>query len=182
VWEAKDLDALGPLIQAFHFPRERALAIFSGWKGIIFYAFEYESARERREDFARWLRHDAVPKEIMSRDMREWLEMSRRGVVARLRAHWVEIDGVLQTFDGVYGDFVGSLNPGGFVDFLMNAADIYWRLGDSLSKISHAINCWDVATKNYAGRRLPAERLEMVLALLQAVLAPALPRSAVEAA
>ncbi|MGH7090753.1 MAG: hypothetical protein ACREFQ_17795, partial [Stellaceae bacterium] len=55
IWEAKDLDALAPLIEACHFPMKDALSIFAAWKGINFYAFSYEHLKARAEALQTWL-------------------------------------------------------------------------------------------------------------------------------
>ncbi|HVA15180.1 MAG TPA: hypothetical protein VNF99_18170 [Stellaceae bacterium] len=182
VWEAKDLAALEPLVVAFRFPKDEALAIFGAWKGINFYAYEYQRTRKKREDIAHWLKDDAMPKNLVPRDVLLALEPIRRATVERLRAHWIEIDGVLKEYDRLYGDFVASAIPGGFINFLRGAKAVYWRLGDALSKIDHAINCWDIWTKNASGRRLPYDQLEAMLELLKTILVPASVARNVEAA
>jgi hypothetical protein len=113
-----------------------------------------------------------VPRQVVPRDIAELPEASRRETIQRLRNHWVEIDALFKKSDRVYNDFVASANPGGFIQFLRGAKDIYWQLGDSLSKINHAINCWDISTKTFSRRRLPGDRLEGVLDLLKAILVP----------
>jgi hypothetical protein len=173
MWEAKDITALEPLILAFRFPKEEALAIFGAWKGINFYSFEYHRARKKREAFAHWLKEDAMAKNLMAREIFQLLEPIRRATIERLRGHWVEADNTLKQYDKLYGEFVASANPGGFISFLRGAKAIYWELGDSLSKIDHAINCWDIWTKAAPGRRLPFEQLEAMLELLKKILIPA---------
>lgn len=53
---------------------------------------------------------------------------------------------------------------------MRGAKATYWQLGDSLSKIDHAINCWDIWTKGASGRRLAYEQLEAMLELLKKIL------------
>nr|AYC80723.1 hypothetical protein [uncultured bacterium] len=149
---------------------------------MIFYSFEYSEAREKREGFAVWLREKATAREAVPREVREMMDMSRKTVIARLRTHWLDIETSLQRFDAVYSDFVTSMNPGGFVTFLVNAAEVYWRLGDSLSKISHAVNCWEVGIQNFPDKRLPMDRLDRLLGLTQAILVPSMARSSAQAA
>ncbi|HEV8014893.1 MAG TPA: hypothetical protein VGP48_05150 [Stellaceae bacterium] len=173
MWEAKDLSALEPLILAFRFPKDEALAIFGAWKGINFYSFEYHHGRKKREAFAHWLKEDAMPKNLVPREIIQVLEPIRRATVERLRGHWVDVDNILKQYEKLYGDFVASSNPGGFINFLRNAKATYWQLGDSLSKIDHAINCWDIWTKAAPGRRLPFEQLETLLELAKKILTPA---------
>jgi hypothetical protein len=172
MWEAKDLAALEPLILAFRFPKDEALAIFGAWKGINFYSFEYHRARKRRESFAHWLKEEAMPKGLVAREVQQLLEPIRRTTIERLRGHWIEIDDILKQYDKLYSEFVASANPGGFIGFLRGAKKIYWQLGDSLSKIDHAINCWDIWTKAAPSRRLPFEQLEAMLELLKKILVP----------
>jgi hypothetical protein len=172
MWEAKDLAALEPLVVAFRFPKDEALAIFGAWKGINFYSFQYHRGRKKREVLAHWLKEDAMPKNLVPREVLQILEPIRRATVERLRGHWVEVDNTLKQYDKLYGEFVVSANPGGFISFLRGSKTIYWQLGDSLSKIDHAINCWDIWTKGAAGRRLAYEQLEALLELLKKVLEP----------
>lgn len=173
MWEAKDITALEPLILAFRFPKEEALAIFGAWKGINFYSFEYHRGRKKREAFAQWLKEDAMPKNLVPREVFQVLEPIRRETIERLRGHWVDVDNTLKQYDKLYGEFVASANPGGFISFLRGAKAIYWQLGDSLSKIDHAINCWNIWTKAAPSRRLPFEQLEAMLDLLKKILIPA---------
>jgi hypothetical protein len=172
MWEAKDLAALDPLVLAFRFPKDEALAIFGAWKGINFYSFQYHQGRQRREALAQWLKEHAMPKNLVPRDVLQVLEPIRRATIERLRGHWVDADNTLKQYDKLYGEFVASSNPDGFITFLRGAKAIYWQLGDSLSKIDHAINCWNIWTKGAPGRRLPFEQLEAMLELLKKVLEP----------
>jgi hypothetical protein len=170
IWEAKDYAALEPLVLAFRFPADEALAIFNAWKGINFYAFEYHQGRKRREALAQWLRDDALPKNLVPRQVMQIAEPIRRETVERLRTHWVEVDTTLKQYEKLYGEFVESANPGPFIGFLRGAKSIYWQLGDSLSKIDHAINCWDIWTGSKPGRHLPHDQLEAILELLKKIL------------
>ncbi len=170
VWEAKDLEALDPLIQAFRLPRHEALDVFSAWKGIIYYAFEQDRMREGRENFALWLKDMARPRQAVTRTVGAAIEETRRETIQRLRSHWVEVAGVLQTYEQLYADFVASANPGGFINFLRGATDTYWLLGDSLSKINLAVNCWQLTTQSAANRRLSVDQLDNLLTWLKSIL------------
>jgi hypothetical protein len=43
-------------------------------------------------------------------------------------------------------------------------------MGDSLSKINHAIHCWDSLTSGFIERRLPADKLAYLFEIMQLVL------------
>jgi hypothetical protein len=173
IWEAKDKDALDPLIRAFRFPDEEALTIFASWKGINFYTFEYLRGKQRREQFGVWLRDSAKPRNFVSRGDQEHLNQLRRIAIERLRAPWNAVEAVTRQYESLYANFLRV--PEGvseFLDFLNKAKEIYWRMGDSLSKINHAIYCWDTVSSGFSERKLPAEKLAELLEILQQVLTP----------
>lgn len=170
IWEAKDTVALDNLIKAFRIPEDEAPTIFAAWKGIIFYCYEYSRTKEMREAFARWLKEGAQERELVSKAVHDYIDQTRRSVIERLRDHWKDVEGYNKEYDTVYAKFVESSDPGNFITFLRGAKSVYWRMGNSLSKMSHAVNCWDIQTSNFPGRRLPSEHLEPLLVLLKAVL------------
>jgi hypothetical protein len=174
VWEAKDKDALAPLIRAFRFPDEDALAIFSSWKGINFYTFEYLRTKQRREQFGLWLRDHAKPRNFVSKGDQDHLNQLRRLTVERLRAPWNAVDSITRQYEALYANFLRvPEGVGQFIDFLRKAKEVYWRMGDSLSKINHAIHCWENVSSGFTERKLPAEKLAELLDILAQVLNPA---------
>jgi hypothetical protein len=170
IWEAKDTVALDSLIKAFRIPEGDAPAIFASWKGIIFYCYEYARTRENRENFARWLKDGAQERELVPKAQHDLIDQARRTVVERLREHWKDVESSARQYDSVYAQFTESSDPGNFIAFLRGAKSIYWRMGDSLSKMSHAVNCWDIISSSFPGRRLPSEHLEPLLQILKAIL------------
>jgi hypothetical protein len=171
LWEAKDKDALAPLIEAFRFPDEEALSIFGSWNGITYYTFEYARVKERREGFARWLRDDALPRNYVADRHLDHIDGLLKQTVQRLRYHWSTVDKISREYETHYERFVSDRDGvGDFLAFLRRSREIYWRMGDSLSKINHAIHCWDLNTVGFPGRRLPSDRLGQILGILKTVL------------
>ncbi len=170
IWEAKDTVALDSLIKAFRIPDDEAPAIFAAWKGIIFYCHEYVRTREGRENFARWLKDGAHERELVPKAQHDLLDQTRRTVIERLRDHWKNVESHSKEYDTVYAKFIESSDAANFIAFLRGAKSVYWRMGDSLSKINHAVNCWDIMSSTFPGRKLPSEHLEPLLVLLKAVL------------
>jgi hypothetical protein len=173
IWEAKDQDALEPLIRAFRFPENEALAIFASWKGINFYTFEYLRTKQRREQFGVWLRDNAKPRNFVSKGDQDHLNQLRRITIERLREPWNGVEAITRQYESLYANFLRV--PEGvsqFLEFLNKAKEIYWQMGDSLSKINHAIHCWDNVSIGFSERKLPAEKLAELLEILQQVLAP----------
>jgi len=171
VWEAKDREALEPLIRAFRFPDDEALAIFAAWKGINFYTYEYARAKPQREQFGLWLRDRATPRNFVSKQDQDYLGQIRRNTLERLRDQWNVAESIAREYETLYANFLRM--PEGvveFVNFLRRSRDIYWRMGDALSKINHAIHCWDALSKGFPDRRLPADKLTQLLEMLPLIL------------
>lgn len=173
IWEAKDKTALAPLTQAFRFPENDALAIFAAWKGINFYTFEYSRAKQKRERFGLWLRDGAVPRNVVAKHDLEFLKQQRRTTAEQLREHWSAIETISREYEQLYSRFLTTPDGvGDFLKFLRRSHEIYWTMGVALSKINHAVHCWEVTANGPVGgdQRLPAEKLSHLLDMLQLVL------------
>ncbi|MGH7087417.1 MAG: hypothetical protein ACREFQ_00785 [Stellaceae bacterium] len=174
IWEAKDKAALDPLIRAFRFPDEEALSIFASWKGINFYTYEYYRSKKERERFGLWLRDGATPRNFVSREDGEHLQQMRKATVECLRERWTAVEAIAREYDTLYTNFLRV--PEGvveFLKFLRGSRQIYWRMGDALSRLSHAVHCWESLTRGYAERRLTADKLMNVFESVQLVLGAA---------
>jgi hypothetical protein len=171
LWEARDKEALAPLIQAFRFPDDEALTIFGSWNGITYYTFEYARARERRESFARWLRDDALPRDFVAEKHFDHIGGLLKETVRRLRWHWSAVEDISRKYETLYARFLTARDGvADFITFLRRSRELYWRMGDSLSKMNHAIHCWDLNTAGFPGRRLPSDHLGHILGVLRTVL------------
>ncbi len=171
LWEARDKEALAPLIEAFRFPADEALTIFGSWNGITYYTFEYARAKDRRESFARWLRDDALPRNFVAEKHLEHLVGMLKETVRRLRWHWSAVEDITRKYETLYARFLSARDGvADFITFLRGSRELYWRMGDSLSKINHAVHCWDINTAGYPGRRLPSDQLGHILGVLRTVL------------
>ncbi len=171
MWDANDLEALAPLIRAFRFPEEDALAIFAAWKGLNFYSFQYVQARPAREQFALWLRDSAKPRNFCPGSVTEHLANLRQATVRKLRAHWQQVDEITREYDRVYeGLLSGTEAASIFVTFINGSRKFYWQMGDSLSKISHAVSCWRKVVQGDPCRRLPSDDLDRLFTVINQIL------------
>jgi hypothetical protein len=171
IWEAKDEVALGPLIKACRFPQEEALAIFSAWKGILFYTYEYERTKQKQLELAVWLRDNAVPNKFAMLTEIERIRHLRRKTIQQFRLHWTAVEEIARTYQTLYTRFLTAADGvAGFIDFLRGARQIYWRMGDSLSKLGHAVNCWSISTKASSDKQLPPDKLHSLLEVLNLIL------------
>jgi hypothetical protein len=173
IWEARDLEALAPLVQALRLPPAAALEIFAAWKGIIFYSFQYEKAKPQFVDLFTWLKALEMPVAAISSAERKEFKDTVEAVKAQLRAEWGKADTILQQYQQSYDKmFKLKVSSAEFVAFLKNSSALYWDLGNALGKAGHAFYCWDAMSKRYKERKLPWEPLRELINLLSKILTP----------
>jgi len=180
VWEAKDEKALAPLSRALRFPKTEELAIYAAWKGVLYYTFEHERTRKQRESFSDWLEKQATPRGLVAKSERDQINQLRQDTIRRLRTHWLAVENNVDKYETLYTSFVADPTAEGderqkavtaFLSFLRRSRELYWKMGDALSKISHAVRCWDVTSAAFENRKMPADSLAYLLGVLNTVLA-----------
>lgn len=173
IWEARDLEALNPLIMAFRLPKGEALDIFAAWKGINFYSYQYEKSKPLLIELFTWIKDLQIPFAAVSSSERNELKSTLEVVKSGLRSDWGLAEKILRDYqDGYDKMFVHKTSSTEFLTFLKNSNKAYWDLGNSLGKTGHASYCWDVITKRYTGRKLPYEPLKEVIQLLAKIFKP----------
>jgi hypothetical protein len=167
IWEARDLDALAPLIQAFRLPKEEALEIFSAWKGILFYSFQSERTKPLFVELLTWLKDLKMPVAAVSANERNELKAQLETSKTQLRNEWQKVDSIIRNYQDSYDKmFKLKVSSAEFVAFLKNSNKLYWELGNSLGKIGQASYCWNVMSKRFPERKLPWEPLKEIIQLL----------------
>lgn len=173
IWEARDLEALDPLIQAFRLPKGEALEIFSSWKGINFYAFQYAKMKPLLMEFVVWLRDLQIPLAAVSANERTEIKNTLELVRNQVKKEWQAADIILRNYQTAYDNmFKNKTSSAEFLAFLKGSARLYWELGTALGKLGHASYCWDVMSKRFPQRKMPWEQLREVLMLLSKVFKP----------
>jgi hypothetical protein len=173
IWEARDLDALMPLVEAFRLPKERALEIFSSWKGIVYYSFQYTREQSRFISLIKWIKDNEAPVVgIPAAELKEIMTLLTQ-VRDQLRIEWQKTDEIVRayqsSYDKMFKDRIGSAD---FLAFLKNSDKTYWEIGNSLGRVDHATYCWDAMSSRYADRKLPWAARQEVVRLLAKVLEP----------
>ncbi len=173
IWEARDLEALDPLIKAFRLPPEEALQIFSAWKGINFYAFQFERMKPTFIKLVAWLKDLQLPTAGIQANERNEVVAALDAAKAQLRTEWQKADGILreyqESYDKMFKLKVSSIE---FVTFLKKSSTMYWELGNSLGKIGHASYCWEVMANRLRDDNKTAwEPLKEIVQLLAKIFA-----------
>lgn len=173
IWEARDIVALQPLIDAFRLPQEKALDIFSSWRGIVYYSFQYQREQLHFVDLIKWLKDNETPVAgVPAADAKEMASMLTF-VRDQLRQEWQTTETIVREYQDSYDKmFKYKISSGPFLAFLKNSNETYWRLGNCLGRINHAIYCWNAMSSRFAERKLPWAQLQEVMKLLTTVLQP----------
>ena len=174
LWEAHDLEALKPLSDALRLPVGEELEIFSAWKGVSFYSFQYERMKPNFVELLTWLKDILLPMAaVPAQERNEGQRKPWKRCKNQLRNEWQKADIIFSNIRNSYDKmFKYKVSSAEFVAFMKNSRKLYWELGNSLGKVGHAAYCWDVMTKRYKERKLPWEALREIASLLVKILRP----------
>lgn len=160
LWEARDSDALKPVIDAFRINPDDAPAIVYAWKGTIYFDFDFGRNETKWKRVTDWLSTGATPRDTGFGSQRAEIDQLRDRAMHAHTSTWMKASGLLgkyhQSFDAL---FVSQENGGSFIDFLKNSKETFWALGDALSRLSHSHNIWERSTERFPLRKLPANNL-----------------------
>ncbi len=167
MWEARDLDALQPLIQSFRLPQHEALDIFSAWRGIVYYSYQYKRDQIHMLDMVKWLAENHVPVDgVPTAESKEVLD-AINFVKDRIRQEWQMIEDTIRNYQTAYDKmFKYKTSSSEFLSFLKNCNQTYWALGNGLGKTNHATYCWDVMSSRFPERKMPWANLQEMARLL----------------
>jgi len=167
IWEGRDLEALKPLIIAFRLPAGQEMEIFSAWKGVIFYGFEYERSKPMMGEIITYLRELKVPTGALTGGEKEDFIKAQEKARERLQDEWNAVTRVLSDYQAAYDKmFKAKTGSSDFVSFLQNSSKAYQTLGNGLGKIGHALYCYDAIAKRFPGRKLSWDQSREFVALL----------------
>lgn len=171
LWEAKDMEALGPVIEAMDLDREEAPAALHAWKGVIYYDHRMTVIDGRVKDLASWLGGKAEAIDLIPPSHQKIIAEVRDGVRAALRGRWHAINARLTEYNDAYKAlFIEKQSPGPFIAFLGNASDVFAELGDALSRLDHAAEVRRAICYRSGADRLKYEPLHQTLSILYRIL------------
>ena len=173
IWEAKDMDALMPLIMAFRLPKERALDIFAAWKGIVYYSYQYVCEQTRFVELIKWIADNEAPVVGVTAAETKEVQTLLKQVKDQLRIEWQKTDKIVQTYQSSYDKmFMEKSSSADFLAFLKDSDKTYWEIGNSLGKVNHATYCWDVMSSRFKDRKVPWQNRQEIARLLAKVIEP----------
>jgi hypothetical protein len=173
IWEARDIVALQPLIDAFRLPQDRALDIFSSWRGIVYYSYQYQREQTHMIDLIKWLAENDKPVAGVPANEAKEMQGMMSFTKDSLRQEWKKIEEIVREYQDSYDKmFKYKTSSSGFLNFLKRSNDIYWELGNSLGRTNHAIYCWNVMSSRHKERKLPWKNLQDMMRMLSKLFEP----------
>lgn len=171
LWDAKDMDTLGPIIHAMELDPKEAPAALHAWKGVIYYDFRMATLEAQIRRFAEWLGKGAEPIDLIPSANRKIVLDVRDATRGLLRDRWRKARARLEEYNAAYRAlFVDKQSPGPFIAFLGNASDVFVELGDALSRLDHANEVWRAVTDRHGSTYLKYEPLHQLLSLAYRIL------------
>ena len=161
LWEAKDMDALGPLLKALRVQESDAPGILYAWKGIIYYEHIFARRQDLWKDYAHWLNAESRPidnipamsQATLNDGINQWRKLHQR--------HRKAVNLMLAEYRNSYTLlFRDHESPEPFIHFLSKAGKRFYQIGDSISRIDHAIELWKTYLANSTMRFLRYEQLQ----------------------
>jgi hypothetical protein len=173
IWEARDLNALKPLITAFRLPENDALDIFASWKGIVYYAFQYQSQKVQLMDMMKWLKaSEAAGAGVPTSERKEMAAMIDL-VREQMKNEWQKIEIIVRQYEDAYDKmFKTKTNSADFLAFLKNSNQIYWEIGNSIGKTNQGLYCWKVMTSRFTDGKVGWLQLQEIMGILVKVFEP----------
>jgi hypothetical protein len=173
IWEGRDMEILQPLAAALRLPQGEELQTFAAWKGVNFYAFQYERTKPILIELMTWLRDMKIPLAAVSATERNEMKAMLEITKTQLANEWKLAESILREYQDAYDKmFKFKVSSSEFLAFLKRSNKAYWDLGNTLGKAGHSTYCWNVMTKRFPERRLPWEQLLEVMKLLSKIYKP----------
>jgi len=171
LWEAKDLDYLKPITDAFRVDPAQAGEIYYSWKGVTYYEYQYKRGQKQLLGFADWMHGKAVPSTFVKADVREELAAAARDVATAFARHLRNSSEILRIYNQGYEDlFVRGGDARPFIEFLRESSTLFWDIAASISALNHGVAVWRQRTRNVEDGRLTADGLKPLLEILGRVI------------
>jgi len=173
IWEARDVVALKPLIDAFRLPQDEALDIFSSWKGIVYYTFQYSRDKTKLIELMQWLKTCEGSTVGMPPTEAKELRTMVHSIAEQVRLELQTIESTVRKYDDGYDKmFKHKTSSTEFLTFLRGSNQTYWTLGNSIGKTNQGVYCWQVMAGRFAGHKMPFESLLPLMHILAKIFEP----------
>lgn len=172
IWDDSQTDA-SQFITAFGITEAEAPAIFSAWKGVAFFAYEFDKNRAELKQLMAWLASKQslpVDSRLLPDTDRHLVGMLRDSIRDSAKTVVTSMIEVLKRYDEGYATLIDQNDPRVFRDFLLHAPNHFWTLGACNAAMAQAITTWRRYMRFSRGGALTFEHLERLFQVCNKIL------------
>lgn len=158
-------------ITAFGIEEQEAAQVFSAWKGVTFYQYQFSTVAPQVRVVRDWLRsRQSMPKATMvDPATRERIDMFRRALTGKIDKVIQELRQIIDDYDTCFQGFVGG-NPAAFTQFLRSVRPRYWVMGYCVSALSAVLQIFDTMNRGDDRDPLDPDRLQTLFTRMDVAL------------
>jgi hypothetical protein len=173
LWDLNDQPALENLAKAFGLPSMDASEIFYSWKGVLYFAWEYERAKPRVHEMLRWFLDTQKMLGRFPAASRPMLERALQDVQSRLVQILKIVEDNLGEYQLGFNElFLEGRGSSRFTTFLRRSRTYFHTVGSSVGQLQHAAEIWDALTRSFPRRHATLEAVLDLEATLADLLGP----------
>jgi hypothetical protein len=144
IWDPNIPEA-GLFIEAFKIDKSEVANVFSAWKGVSFYQYQFSRNRALIAEILKWFKSEqSIPIDFrQNKHFAEQQNMFKTAIQKRMIDILSNINQVFKDFDGCYANFIDDGDPIPFRNFLVTSHFRYWILGYCCTSLSHCRNIFE---------------------------------------
>ena len=171
IWDPT-LPEAGLFIEAFKIDRGEVGNVFSAWKGVSFYQYQFSRNRGALAEILKWFKSEtSVPLDIrQNRPYAEQQNMFKAAVQRKMINVLTNIQNIFKDFDECYDTFIKNGDPIPFRNFLVTSHFRYWLLGYCCTSLLHCRNIFDRFMESSIKGQLTFDQMNDMLTNLEGTL------------
>ena len=128
------------------------------WKGFIYYKWTLSDLLPRVRPVANSIA-SIKPIGPLTNDEKTYIEGARERLARAIAQACANVRTTLKVYDDAYQEMTLNGNPTAFREFLRNAPDLFYALGERLGAINHIVSFWSFRFPSGAKQKVAADEL-----------------------
>ncbi len=157
-------------IEAFGLEPADAPRIFTAWKGISYYKYQFDQRKSGLAAVVNFLSSkQSVPVDLAQyRHYQQQQDMFKQAILTKIRTLAGRVHGIFRDYEDTYNKLLNHNDPVPFRKFLAGCNNMYWILGYCTTAVAHVIKVY----QNYlqAGKALTFDDLSRILSYMDLAL------------
>lgn len=152
-------------IEAFKIEKEAVANVFSAWKGVSFYQYQFSRNRVLIAEILKWFKSEqSIPIDFrQNKHFAEQQNMFKANIQKRTINVLSNINQIFKDFDGCYANFIDDGDPIPFRNFLVTSHSRYWILGYCSTSLVHCRNIFERFMEGSIKGQLKFEQISEML-------------------